>query len=98
MGLGLLIWGLDERKRRYVAERWAREAREKEKDAEARERLAAKAAESAVKRLQLQVDRLTEQLNFVRRRLLAARKVVLEHAPIGAVRKWIDGEGKGGKV
>jgi uncharacterized protein HemX len=94
VGLGLLIWGLRERRKRHEAERAADEARRKEAEAAA----LADANAGAAKNLQGQLDRMELQVEYQRKRLSEARKLLAEKAPLKTIKEWLDEEGQGGEI
>jgi len=94
IGLGLLIWGLRERSKRHEAER----AMDKALAAEKAMAALASANAKAAGELQEQIERLEGQITAQRERLAAARKILVEKAPMPVIKEWLDQEGEGGEI
>ncbi len=94
VGIGLMFWALRERSKRHEAERAADKARAAEKEAND----LANANAAAATLLQGQVKRLEAQLEGQRQRLAAARKILVDKAPMPVIKEWLDAEGEGGEL
>lgn len=94
VGLGMMVWALVERKKRYDAEKKAIEADELRKDAET----VANNNIKAVNRLTEELSKEKELEELLYSELRKIRDVFLESGNDSVVKEWIKNELKGGKL
>jgi len=88
LGLGLLLWALRERSKRHGAELRAMEAEKVKEEFES----AAEHNAEISSELEVQAQRLSEQLAILRNRLSEARVRLAKAGSPEAIKEWLDKE------